>query len=112
MEVKKYKIQFTKSSKDDIREMKEYILRTFCYWELGESFSKKMRKAVEKLKVLPTGYDTIDFAYRGYKIYLKPYQTYLFFFVVDEPKRTVTILRVLQDGMNWQHIMKRWLRSN
>ena len=55
MEVKKYKVQFTESSRDDMRGMKEYILRTFCYRELGENFTRKMRKAVEKLKIMPMG---------------------------------------------------------
>ena len=111
MEVKKYKVQFTESSRDDMRGMKEYILRTFCYRELGENFTRKMRKAVEKLKIMPMGYDALDFEYKGYKIYLKPYMTYLFFYIVEESKSTVTILRILQDGMNWQHVMKRWLKS-
>lgn len=112
MNAKKYKVQFTQSGKDDMRGMKEYILRTFQYRELGQNFTKKMKKAVEKLKVFPTGYDAIDLRYKGYEIYLKPYQNHLFFFVVDEQGATVTVLRVLQDGMNWQHIMKRWLKSN
>lgn len=87
-----------------MRRMKEYILRTFCYRKLGKSFTRKMRKAVEKLKIMPMGYEAIDFQYKGYKIYFKPYMTYLFFYIVEESERTVTILRILQDGMNWQYI--------
>jgi hypothetical protein len=36
----------------------------------------------------------------------------LFFYVVDEEKQKVTVLRVLQDGMNWKIIIKRWLEEN
>ena len=42
---------------------------------------------------------------------MKPYRTYLFFYVVDKEKMTVTILRVMQDGMDGQFILKRWLKE-
>lgn len=51
------------------------------------------------------------FTYRGYEIYLKPRSTYLIFYTVDEEKKTVTVLRVMQDGMNWKPITKRWLKQ-
>lgn len=95
-----------------MRKMKKYILETFKYRELGEKFSKKMKAAAKDLKTLPTGYDTVGFKYRGYDIYLKPYRTYLFFYIVDEMTQTVTILRVMQDSMNWKFILKRWLQEN
>lgn len=107
-----YKIEYTYSSRDDMRKMKKYILETFKYRELGENFSKKMKSATKDLKTLPTGYDTVGFKYRGYDIYLKPYRTYLFFYIVDELTQTVTVLRVMQDGMNWKFILKRWLQEN
>lgn len=92
--------------------MKEYILNTFKYRELGENFTKKMKEAVKEIKKLPTGYSQIGLQYRGYDIYIKPYRTYLFFYVIDEQRRTVTMLRVLQDGMNWEYIIKQWIREN
>lgn len=95
-----------------MRKMKKYILDTFKYRELGENFTKKMKEATKGLKSLPMGYDTVDFTYRGYEIYLKPYKTYLFFYVVNEETRTVTILRVMQDGMNWRIILNHWLQDN
>ncbi len=106
-----YRIEYTFSSRDDMREMKRYILDTFKYRELGENFTKKMKEAAEGLKTLPTGFNTVGFQYRGYEIHLKPYRTYLFFYVVDEEKKVVTILRVMQDGMDWQVILNQWLKK-
>lgn len=111
MKSDEYKIEYTFSSRDDMRKMKKYILDTFKYCELGENFTKKMKKASEELKTLPTGYDTVGFQYKGYDIHIKPYRTYLFFFVVDDEKKTVTVRRVLQNGMVWQFILKRWLKD-
>lgn len=33
------------------------------------------------------------------------------FYIVDDRLSVVTILRVLQDGMNWQYILKRWVQE-
>lgn len=87
----------------------------YCYTfanQCIENFSKKIREATNGLKVLPKGHNTTDFEYRGYTIYLKPYRTYLIFYIVDEEKSIVTILRVLRDGMYWQYILRRWLKES
>ena len=107
----KYKIEYTFSSRDDMRKMKKYILDTFKYRELGDNFTKKMKAAAKELKTLPTGFDKVGLQYRGYDIYLKPYRTYLFFYIVERNKKTVTVLRVMHDGMNWQFILKQWLKK-
>ncbi len=92
-----------------MEEMKRYILENFKYRELGDNFTKKMTAAVKSLKSLPMGNNTIGFQYKGYDIHLKPYKSYLFFYIVDIDTQTVTILRVLQDGMDWQFIIKKWI---
>lgn len=59
----------------------------------------------------------------GYKIVLsknaiqnikemKTYNTYLLFYVINETRKSITIIHVLQESMNWQFIIKRWLREN
>ena len=112
MENKKYKVVIAQSGKLDVKEKKKYILQQFKYREYAENFSKKIKKAVLALDTLPTGYNTTGFRYRGYDIYMKPCESYLLFYTVDEAVKTVTVLRVMQDGMDWQYIINRWLREN
>ena len=102
MEYKKYKVVIAQSGKLDVKEKKKY----------AENFSKKIKKEVLALDTLPTGYNTTGFRYRGYDIYMKPCESYLLFYTVDEAVKTVTVLRVMQDGMDWQYIINRWLREN
>lgn len=108
---KRYKVVIALSGKEDVKAMKKYILQQFKYRELAENFSKKMKKILKGLDTFPEGHQPTEFFYRGYTIYLKPRNTYLVFYTVDEPSQTVTVLRVMQDGMNWQYIIKRWLRE-
>lgn len=112
MATKDYKIKYTYSSREDIREKKEYIIQTFKYRQFGKNFTDKIKAAARSLKTLPMAYITTGFQYRGYDIYLKPYMTYLLLYIVKEESREVTILRVLQDGQDWQYILKRWLEEN
>lgn len=80
----------------------------FKYRELGENY-KESRSGLD---TFPQDHGKAGFVYRGYEIYLKPADTYLRFFVIDEQKKKVTILRVMQDGMNWQFILQRWIQQN
>ena len=105
----KYKVLITDIAKEDIKEKKKYILRNFKYREYAEYFSKKMKKAVQELDTLPDGYGTTGFRYRGYDIYLKAYKNYLLFYTVDKSTATVTVLRILQDGMDWENIIRQWI---
>lgn len=107
-----YKVLIVRSAQQDIKEKKKYIIDTFKYRELGKNFSKKMKKAAIELEILPQGHCRTEFAYRGYDIYMKPSNTYLLFYAIDEIGQVVTVLRVLQDGMDWKYIIKRWIREN
>lgn len=112
MENRKYKVVIARSGKLDVKEKKKYILQQFKYRDYAENFSKKIKKAILALDTLPTGYNTTSFRYRGYDIYMKPFESYLLVYTVNETAKTVTDLRVMQDGMDWQHIINRWLREN
>lgn len=107
-----YRVQYTHSSRDDMRSMKKYILQKFRYRELGENFTKKMKKAECELVSWPEGYKDTGFLYRGYIVYVKISQSYLFFFVVNKKEKIVTVLRVLQERMNWKYILKKWLKNS
>ncbi len=69
----KYKVLITEIAKEDIKEKKKYILRNFKYREYADNFSQEIKKAVRGLEILPDGYGTTGFQYRGYDIYLKSF---------------------------------------
>lgn len=112
MSDKKYKIVIAQSGKMDVKEKKKYILQYFKYREYAEIFSKRIKKAAKQLDTFPVGREKTGFQYRGYDIYIEPSENHLLFYVVNESIATVTILRVLQDGMDWKNIIQRWIREN
>ena len=109
---KRYKVVIAQSGKMDVMNKKRYIIENFRYREYAQNFSAKIKKAAQELDTLPTGYGTTGFQYRGYDIYMKPNSNHLLFYTVDEAKMVVTVLRVLQDGMDWEYIIGNWIESN
>lgn len=88
----KYRVLITEIAKEDVKEKKKYILKNFKYREYADNFSKEIKRAI-----------------RGYDIYLKAYKNYLLFYTVDKKTDTVTVLRILQDGMDWENIIRQWI---
>ena len=86
-----------------------YILRNFKYREYVDDFSGGIKQVVYGLETLPVGYGTTGFRYRGYDIYLKACKNYLLFYTVDKNTSTVAVLRILQDGMEWENIIRQWI---
>ena len=112
MRNKKYQVVIAESAKRDVAEKKNYILEHFEYRQYAEDFSQKMKKAISQLDTFPTGYAVTDFQYIGYKIYLKPQSGCLIFYTIDEQKSAVTVLRILQNRMNWRYIIWDWINKD
>lgn len=109
---KQYKVVIARSGKLDIKNKKKYIIENFKYRDYAQNFSNKIRKAILELETFPTRYGITGLQYRGYDIYLKPNSNHLLFYTVNEEKMEVTVLRVLQDGMDWEYIVRHWIESN
>lgn len=43
---------------------------------------------------------------------MKPQSNHLLFYVIDDDRDIVTVLRILQDGMDWEYIIQQWIQIN
>ena len=109
---RQYKVVIAQSGKIDVKNKKQYILQNFKYREYAENFSRRIKKAAEDLAFFPTSYQTTGFQYRGYDIYIKPQSNHLLLYTVDDVKGIVIVLRILQDGMDWENIIQQWIQLN
>lgn len=100
-----YKVRLTSDARNDIVQIKRYILNTFKYRETAEASSKNIRYAISRLSPYSKAYAKTGLLIQGLEVYYKPYSTYLIFFVVKEDK--VIVIRILKDRMYWQSIIKR-----
>lgn len=112
MPLSKYKLQFTESARNDQKEFRRYIVKEFGYKGYGRNFDNKMKSAVKAIKAAASSIRPTSLYYREYNIYMLVHKTYLFFYVVDETTKTITVIRVMQDGMDWMNRLKRWTKQN
>ncbi len=102
-------LRFLPSSRDDLVRMKEYILKEFMYPQYGVNFDKKIKEATKIIKKSPKSFKVTEFTYRGLQIYMRCINTYLFFYIVEG--ETISVLRVLKDGMNWEYLLRLWIKQ-
>lgn len=112
MPARNYKLAFTAVAREDQKNLKRYILKQFKYKQYGKNFDAKMRSAYKAIKTVNNSIEPLKIIYRGYDVYLLPHKTYLFFYIVDESIKTITVFRVMQDGMNWVPTILRWISQN
>ncbi|MEE0863052.1 MAG: type II toxin-antitoxin system RelE/ParE family toxin [Lachnospiraceae bacterium] len=108
--LKSYTIRFVPTARKDLVQMKTYILNKFKYPEYGVNFDKKIKEALMIIKKSPTSFKNTQLIYKGLNIYMNNIKSYLFFYVVDDVN--IWILRVLKERMNWENIMKIWIKQN
>ena len=102
-------MRYIPKSTEDILGIRKYIVDRFGFREYGDAFTKKMKRGIESIREFPEGFSMTGFRYRGYNIYLKPNFTYLILYTIDKKINTITVLRVMKDGMNWRFILAGWL---
>ena len=71
-----------------------------------------MKSAALYIKNTASSIRSTSFYYLKYVIYMLVHKSYLFFYVVDEEKAAITVLRILNDGRAWMSIIKKLLRKN
>ena len=76
-----------------------------CYTGIIINFSKKIKQSIQKIKIFPKAYEKTGYQIEGLDVFVKPCDTYLIFFVVDDAK--IIVLRVLKDRMYWKSVIER-----
>lgn len=102
----RYNIMETNEVIQDVIDFAYYMIDKFQNKKAAEDFLDAYDDEVSGLDMFPNGYRGIGLEYRGYEIRIKPFDTYNIFFVVNEEKHEVTILRLLKDKQNWNWILK------
>ena len=92
--------------------IKSYITRRFKYQELADEFILKIKNAITALDTFPGRFPASGFVYRNKTIYLKSKDNGLIFYIIEESKQKVYVLRIMHNRMNWKAILERWLCQN
>ncbi len=101
-----FNIRITDEAIKDMAEHILYIRDNLCNPTAADKLFTDLRQEIMWLEQFPLKGSDSGFTYRKYTIHKKVYQSYLFFYIVDDKSKSVIILRVLKNIMNWPGILR------
>lgn len=95
----KYQIFYTDSAKQDLKNIYRYICDSLVEPEIAEKLTDKIMKSIRSLDEMPQRYRLFDEEpWRSCGLRILPVNNYLIFYLSDEEKTVVTILRIIYGG--------------
>ena len=95
----KYQIFYTNSARQDLKNIYRYISDDLVEPEIAAKLTDKIMKAIRSLDEMPQRYRLFEeepWHSRGLRIL--PVNNYLVFYLLDDEKTVVTILRIIDGG--------------
>ncbi|MBO5070165.1 MAG: type II toxin-antitoxin system RelE/ParE family toxin [Roseburia sp.] len=100
-----YNVLVSDEAIEDIFGLVKYIHMELYNPEAAEALYHNLKQEVRNMGDFPLKFSDSGIRYRGYVIHKKVYESYLIFYVVNDEKREVYVLRVVKELMNWQKIL-------
>lgn len=101
-----YSVKETDEAIKDVINFAKYIKYHLKNPKAAKDFVDAYDVVSGKLSIFPKGYRGIGVEYREYEIKIMPFGTYNIFFVIDDIRYEIVILRVLKNLQNWNHILQ------
>lgn len=102
-----YRLEFLPLARQDMVETVRYISHELKNPAAAQRLSNRLIEAAERLTEFPYLYAVHTPIRPLKKEYRKiPVENYCIFYSVDEKAKTVTIMRVLYAGRNYEHLLR------
>lgn len=99
----KYKVLFSADSMEDISEITKYLREKYVSSELSKKYHNELLETIKSLEIMPNRFATVKMKYiKRDNIRKIEYKQYLVFYVVNEEKNEVYILRVRHRKTDWK----------
>lgn len=100
-----YRVLVADEALDDIFGLVQYIFVELCNPDAAEKLYYDLNREIKNIGNFPLKFSDSGFQYRGYTIHKKAYHSYLMFYIINDEKKEIYVLRVMKDLMNWQNIL-------
>ena len=106
MESRNYRIIFTPVASEDLEAIYRYISKELHAEGAAVNLMEKIEASIMRLKVYPFSCNRVEDEFLRKKGYRKLIvENYIAFYLVDEEKQQVTIMRVLYSGQKYQRFL-------
>lgn len=97
--MKKYDVIITGQADKDLRDIFEYIAKELLSPDNAIGQLERLEKAIYNLDTFPEGHRQYEFEpWRSRNLRILPVDNYIVFYIPDNNKLTVTIIRVIYGG--------------
>ena len=105
-----YHVQITDTAKQDLREIAFYIAEQSQDKEIARSFVSALRAQCMRLAEFPqSGALPRDHVLRSLEYRYLVYKEYLIFYLIDKPKKTVSVHAFFNSRKDYLRVMKRFI---
>ena len=106
MESRNYRITFTPVASEDLEAIYRYISKELHAEGAAVNFLEKIETSIMRLKAYPFSCNRVEDEFLRKKGYRKLIvENYVAFYLVDEEKQQVTIMRVLYSRQKYQQFL-------
>lgn len=102
-----YRVLVADEAIEDIFDYVKYIHLELCNPDAAEKLYQNLNREVKNMGDFPLKFSDSGIKYRGYVIHKKVFESYLIFYIINDKKQDVYVLRVIKDLMNWQKILRK-----
>jgi len=102
----KYRILVTDEAVSDMVSLIRYVQNDLHNPDAAQSLLEGLQREIMNLEHFPMKNAESGITYRDYIIHKKVYQSYLLFYIINSKEKTVSILRVLKDIMDWPGVLR------
>ena len=101
-----YKVGYSVDALNDLREIYAYIANELLVPETAGAQLARIRKEVRSLESMPARYALVRWEpWHSMEMRQLPVDNYIVYYLVDDEKRTVTVVRVFYDGRDVEGII-------
>ncbi len=106
MPMGEYHIRVNPKARQDICDIGDYISEILLQPNISNKIVKGLRKSITNLQYFPYQFPIIqDATLCKIGIRCMPYKNYYIFYIVNENKKWVMIVRIIYNKRNWRRIL-------
>ena len=102
-----YKVFVTDEAINDMVDLIQYIRIQLCNPDAAHKLYCDLGREISGIGGFPLKFADSGIRYRGYVIHKKVYESYLLFYIINDEKQEVYVLRVLKNLVDWQNLLQR-----
>ena len=101
-----YKVGYSADALDDLREIYAYIANELFVPGIAVAQLGRIRKEVRSLDFMPARYTLVEWEpWHSMKMHQLPVDNFIVYYLVDDEKRAVTVVRVFYGGRDVEGII-------